>query len=603
MRLNLFWKLGFAFFALLIAVLLPVDFYAERALRRNYDRAGFDQLAAVARIALANPPQASSLATPSFAPADGAALRVWVAKMAASNVRVTVIASDGQVLADSQSDPRTMENHANRPEVRDAFAKGDGQSSRHSVTVDNNLLYYAVRLSVPGGPPAVLRFALPLQTVDQELWEFRRRLWLASVVMLLVTGIVSLLISQSFSSRVERLQMFSRRVAEGDFRPIEADRSGDALDSLAVSLNQTAAQLDRTIQTLTEERNLSSAILGSMVEGVAVVNASERLLFSNAGFTDILGLDVAPQSGRALVEVVRQTELIEAVRDVLKGEPRVETEIVTGTLRQRFFAATVASVRAAETSGAVIVLHDITELRKLERVRRDFVANVSHEFKTPLTAIQGFAETLLAGALDDPQNRLRFLDIILEHSRRLARLTDDLLKLSKMDADRLELEICRLSVSQFVESCIETTQRPAAEKNLRISVNLQQPIPDIAADRRRLAEVLQNLLDNAMQYTPAGGQIIVSASADGSEVTFTVSDTGIGIPRADQSRIFERFYRVDVARSHEVGGTGLGLSISKHLVEVHGGRIWVESEVGQGSRFHFTVPLFDPERNAGRAGR
>lgn len=603
MRLNLFWKLGFAFFALLIAVLLPVEFYAERALQRNYERAGFDQLAAVARIALADPPPASSLATAPSAPADRDALRGWVAKMAASNVRVTVIASDGQVLADSQSDPRTMENHAGRPEVRDAFAKGEGQSSRHSVTVDSNLLYYAVRLNIAGGSPVVLRFALPMQTVDQELWEFRRRLWLASVVMLLVTGIVSLLISKSFSSRVERLQMFSRRVAEGDFRPIDADRSGDALDSLALSLNQTAARLDRTIQTLTEERNLSSAILGSMVEGVAVVNASERLLFSNTGFSEILGLDVPPQSGRALVEVVRQTELIEAVRDVLKGEPRVETEIVTGTLRQRFFAATVASVRAAETSGAVIVLHDITELRKLERVRRDFVANVSHEFKTPLTAIQGFAETLLAGALDDPQNRLRFLEIILEHSRRLARLTDDLLKLSKMDADRLELEIRRLSVSQFVESCIETTQRPATEKNLRISVNLQQPIPDIAADRRRLAEVLQNLLDNAMQYTPAGGQITVSASADGAEVTFTVSDTGIGIPRADQSRIFERFYRVDVARSREVGGTGLGLSISKHLVEVHGGRIWVESEVGQGSRFHFTVPIFDPERNGGRPGR
>ena len=601
MRLNLFWKLGFAFFALLIAVLLPVDFYAERALRRDYERAGFDELAAIARIALANPPQTSSL--PPSNPEASASLRRWVAKMAASNVRVTVINADGQVLADSQSDPSTMENHAGRPEIRDAFAKGDGQSGRYSVTLRRSLLYYAVGLPVAGGAPVVLRFALPLQTVDQVIGEFRRRLWLASLVMLLVTGTASLLISRSFSDRVYRLTKFSLRVAEGDFRPIEADRSGDTLDSLAVSLNQTAAQLDHTIRTLTEERNLSSAILGSMVEGVAVVNASERLLFSNGGFAEILGLDLPPKSGSALVEVVRQTELIEAVRGVLKGEPRVETEIVTGTLRQRFFAATVASVRAAETSGAVIVLHDITELRKLERVRRDFVANVSHELRTPLTAIQGFAETLLGGAIDDPQNRLRFLEIILEHSRRLARLTEDLLMLSKMDADRLELEIRRLSVSQFVESCIETTQRPAAEKDLRISVNLPQHLPDIAADRRRLAEVLQNLLDNAMQYTPAGGQILVSASANGTEVIFTVSDTGIGIPRADQSRIFERFYRVDVARSREVGGTGLGLSIAKHLVEVHGGRIWVESEVGQGSQFHFTVPIFDPERAASRPTR
>jgi two-component system phosphate regulon sensor histidine kinase PhoR len=295
--------------------------------------------------------------------------------------------------------------------------------------------------------------------------------------------------------------------------------------------------------------------------------------------------------------------LIEAVRQVLKGEPRVQAEIVTGTLRQHFFAVTVASVRAADTSGAVIVLHDITGLRRLERVRRDFVANVSHEFRTPLTAIQGFAETLLAGALDDPQNRIHFLQIILEHSRRLARLTEDLLKLSKMDADRLELEIRRLSVSQFVESCIETAQRPAREKDLNLSVKLPERLPDIAADRPRLTEVLQNLLDNAIQYTPSGGQIRVSAAADGNEVTFTVSDTGIGIPRSDQPRIFERFYRVDVARSREVGGTGLGLAIAKHLVEAQGGRIWVESEVGRGSQFHFTVPVFEPERAASRLGQ
>jgi two-component system, OmpR family, phosphate regulon sensor histidine kinase PhoR len=593
-QLNLFWKLGLAFLALLLSVLLAVDFFAERALRSDYERKGFEQLAAIAHIAQAHPPQwlPSSVGQPE----DISSVLDWVAQWASSGVRITVITADGRVLADSQSDAKTMGNHADRPEIQDALSKGEGRSMRRSVTLNRDLLYYAVRKDYPGGNPIVLRFALPVATVDDVLSSFRHRLWLSSFFILVIAGIVSLLLSRSFTHRVERLKEFSRRVAEGDFRPLPRDGSGDALEALGLSLNRTAARLDRSIRTLTEERNLSSAILGSMVEGVAVVNGTERLVFANRGFAEILGLDVPPTSGSALVEVVRQTELIEAVRRVLSGEPRVESEIVTGTLRQRFFAATVAAVRAQEATGAVVVLHDITELRKLERVRRDFVANVSHELRTPLTAIQGFAETLLGGAIDDPQNRGRFLEIILEHSRRLARLTEDLLMLSKMDAERLELEFSRIGVAQFIESCVETVQHRASERDLRISVNMPQRLPDIAGDRRRLAEVLQNLLDNALQYTLSGGLIMVSAEAAEDEVVFTVSDTGIGIPRADQPRIFERFYRVDVARSREVGGTGLGLSIAKHLVDAHGGRIWVESEVGRGSQFHFSVPIFDPER-------
>jgi len=598
-RLNLFWKFAFAFLALLVSVLLAVDFFAERALRADYQRTGFERLSAIARIAQARPPQWSP-ASPGH-PEDLAPLREWVAQFAASGARVTVITAEGRVLADSQSDPQIMENHATRPEIIDAMTNGAGRSIRHSVTLKRDLLYYAVRQDTPSGFPIVLRFALPRETTDEILSSFRRRLWIASFFILLVAGGIALFLSRGHTDRVERLKEFSRRVAEGDFHPLPQDGSGDALEALGLALNRTAARLDRTIHTLTEERNLSSAILGSMVEGVAVVNNAERLMFANPGFAEILGLDVPPTPGSALVEVVRQTELIEAVRQVLGGEPRVQSEIVTGTLRQHYFAITVAAVRAGDTTGAVVVLHDITELRRLERVRRDFVANVSHEFRTPLTAIQGFAETLLAGALDDPQNRTRFLEIILEHSRRLARLTEDLLVLSKMDAERLELEIQQLHVSQLVESCLETAQRRATEKNLRISLNMPQHLPDIAGDRRRLAEVLQNLLDNAIQYTLSGGQIILSAETAEGEVILTVSDTGIGIPKADQPRIFERFYRVDVARSREAGGTGLGLAIAKHLVEVHGGRLWVDSEVGQGSQFHFSVPLFDSQHPSPRS--
>ena len=598
MRRKFFWRLSLTFLALLWSVLLAVDFLAERALRTSYENDSYRELQALSRVVRVQRLPLTSV--PPKTPEETAALNQWVADASSSGARVTLIAADGQVLADSESVTDTMENHAGRPEVQAAMQQGEGRSIRTSVSVKRALLYYAFREYLPGGTPVIIRLALPMEGLDEPLGRFRANLWIGSLLIFLLAGAAALLMSRSYSDRVERLREFSRRVAEGDFRPLPSDGTGDTLEALGSSLNQTASRLDRTIRTLTEERNLSSAILGSMVEGVAVVNGAERLVFTNPGFASILGLDVPPVSGSSLLEVVRQTELIEAVRRVLAGEPRVEAEIATGTLRQHFFAATVASVRAGETSGAVIVLHDITELRKLERVRRDFVANVSHEFRTPLTAIQGFAETLIAGALDDPQNRGRFLNIILEHARRLARLTEDLLKLSQMDADRLELEIRPVKVAQLVESCYETARHRAAEKELFLTLDLSDGLPDVAGDPRRLQEVLQNLLDNAIQYTLPGGKIVLSAVSRDDEVVFTVADTGIGIPTADQPRIFERFYRVDAARSREAGGTGLGLAIAKHLIEVQDGRIWVESEIGEGSKFHFSVPLFDPERVATR---
>ncbi|HKV06249.1 MAG TPA: ATP-binding protein [Candidatus Acidoferrales bacterium] len=590
MRARLFWKLGLTYFALLLGVLLAVDFYSSGVLRRDHLRSADDKLASLLQIAQARPPRLD----------DKTELRAWTEWLGRSGARVTVIDNTGLVLADSQHDPDTMENHSNRPEIRQAFAAGEGQSVRHSATLGRDLVYRAVRYQVSGAAPFVIRMALPLAQVDASVAELRRRIYGASFVILLLGGLISLVSFRLFASRIERLKDFSRRVSQGDFRPMPAEGPRDELAELAEALNETAAWMDRTIQSLSGERNRSSAILRSMAEGVVVIDAEERLVFCNRAFSEILNLDAEVIEGRPVIEAVRNSDLLGLIRRALRGEEGLRSDIATGIVQQRSFSVTAAPVPGMDAgvasdkpSGAVVVLHDVTELRRLERVRHDFVANVSHEFKTPLTAIQGFAETLLSGALEDPRNNRRFLEIIREHAARLAGLTDDLLKLARIEAGKLEVEFVPVGVLELVERCVETTLLKASRKQIALETQVPQGLPAVRGDPSLLRDVLQNLLDNAVQYTPEGGRICVSATADAREAVIKVTDTGIGIPLADQERIFERFYRVDAARSREAGGTGLGLSIAKHIVEAHGGRLWVESEVGRGSTFSFSISLAD----------
>jgi two-component system phosphate regulon sensor histidine kinase PhoR len=589
-RARLFQRSALTFLALLLAVSLGLDLYATRLMRRQAMDAGFAELAALGRVAEA-----------AFPPSDdSAAPLARVSEIASAGVRAAVIASDGRVIADSGNDAETGQNQAGQPEFQQALSQGEGRSVRRSLASDRDFLYLARRHSPssqggssPGatdGPAVVLRLALPVAAVDQTIAGARRRLWTASLLLLLVSGSVTLLVSRSVSLKIRRLEEFSRRVARGDFEPLEMTSGGDELDDLARALNETATRLAETIRVLTEERNRSAAILGSMIEGVAVISPQERIIFSNRAFSQILGLEAITIEGRPLLEVVRQSDLLAIIKKALLQQEHVSSEVVVGTVRPRSFAVTAAPVHATGPSGAVLVLHEISELRRLERVRQDFVANVSHEFRTPLTAIQGFAETLLAGALDDPAHRQHFVQIIRDHSARLARLTEDLLKLSRIEAGQLVLEFRPVSVYGLVDSCVETARLKAAQKQLAVEVRLPEGLAHVRGDSNRLQEVLQNLVDNAVQYTPPGGRVEVSAANEGNKVAVTVSDTGIGIPQAEQERIFERFYRVDAARSREAGGTGLGLSIARHIVEAHGGRLAVESAVGEGSRFHFSIP-------------
>jgi two-component system phosphate regulon sensor histidine kinase PhoR len=600
-RARIFWKIGLTYLALLVGVLLAVDFYSAEVLRREYIRKTNEELTSLLNLGRTRPPAIDDLSQ----------LRSWVEWMSQSGARVTVIDSGGKVLADSLQEPETMENHSDRPEVQQAFANGQGQSLRSSTASGRQTVYQAVRYQSPSGLPVVIRAAKPLTSLDVALSELRRRLLFASLVIFLIGLIASLMISRIFSARVERLTEFSKRVAEGDFRPLSGDNSSDEIAELGASLNETARRLESEIRLLSGERNRSSAILRSMVEGVAVIDAHERLVFCNRAFSEILNIDSKSSEGRPLIEVVRNSELTGLIRKALDGEEGLQSDIVTGIVLQQSFSVTAAPVKALEPtaglsnasgpsaailpaqkpSGAVVVLHDVTELRRLERVRQDFVANVSHEFKTPLTAIQGFAETLLGGALEDPKNNRRFLEIMRDHANRLARLTDDLLKLARIEAGKLELEFSPVGVIEFVERCAETALMKASRKQITLDIEIPPGLLPVRGDASLLRDVLQNLVDNAIQYTPPGGRIRVSARVNSNEVVIEVADTGIGIPLIDQERIFERFYRVDAARSREAGGTGLGLSIAKHIIDAHNGRLWVESTVGEGSRFSFSIPL------------
>jgi len=585
-RARLFWRLGLTYLVLLAGVLIVVDSYSARVVRSHSIRSANDQLVSLMHLAEARLPDVG----------NDPELHAWTEWMAQSGARVTIIDASGQVLADSANSASDAEKPADWPEVQQALVNGTGRS----VDSARELVYRAQRFQPASGSPIVIRLALPLAQIDLSLRELRQRLLVASLITLLLGIAISLIFARIFATRVEHLRDFSRRIATGDFHPWLAVGPRDELSDLADSMNQTAAHLDREIRLLSGERNRSSAILRSMVEGVAVVDAQERLVFCNRAFSEILNVQSVTSEGSPLIEVVRSSELIGLIRKALHGEEGLQSDIEIGIVQPLSFSVTAAPVKALDSdrnvpadkpSGAVVVLHDVTELRRLERVRQDFVGNVSHEFKTPLTAIQGFAETLLAGAIDDPKNNRRFLEIIREHAARLARVTNDLLKLARIEAGKLELEFFPVGIQELIESCEETTLLKASRKQISFKMEVPAALPSVRGDASLLHDVLQNLLDNAIQYTPPGGCVVVGAAADSREATITISDSGIGIPLADQERIFERFYRVDAARSREAGGTGLGLSIAKHIVEAHGGRLWVESAVGQGSKFSFSIPL------------
>ncbi len=538
-------------------------------------------------------------AAPGRPPAGSEAQAIAARYAVALGARVTVIGVDGVVLADSARDVervREMENHAARPEVRSALAGGVGSDVRRSRTLDVAMLYVAIPLEGPSRPRGVIRLAVPLAELERASAAVRRTVELGAALAIAAALGVGLFVSRRVTRPVTRMRAIAQRMARGELDQRVPVHGGDEVAELGRALNQMSAALREKVESVEAQRAEVAAILERMVEGVIALDERGRILVMNPGARAILGLGegaaASPVEGRPLLEAVRQKalfDLVEACRGGA-GADACQGEIELGPPVGRLVRAhAVAVPLARQRVGTLLVLHDVTDLRRLERVRAEFVANVSHELRTPLTAIKGYVETLLDGALEEPANARPFLETAHRHAERLGRLVDDLLQLSDVEMGRVVLALEPVELREAADGVVAVFDGPATRK--RVGLVNEVPSDLIArADRDRLSQILVNLVDNAVKYTPDGGEVrLLGRRLDG-QVEVAVADTGIGIPSTDLPRITERFYRVDKARSRALGGTGLGLAIVKHLVHAHGGELTIESELGKGTTVRFTLP-------------
>ncbi len=509
------------------------------------------------------------------------------------NSRITVIDLEGVVLADSEKNQQelvSLENHLNRPEVYQALKDGLGQEIRYSSTLKMDMLYIALPIKQKDSVVGVLRLALPLTSVQKVLAAVRQAIIVSLFFTLGLAFLLGSVLAKAVISPINRIIRVSSKFAQGDFTRRIFYSSPDEIGQLALTLNNMAQEIEEKMREISTKNQHLEAIFNSMVEGVIVTDASERIVSINHAIEELFEVKVSQAQGRFLLEGIRNSDIYGLISGVLKNAEFISKEISLAMPQQKTLEVNVSPVfEQGKVTGAVAVIHDMTQIKRLETMRRDFVANVSHELKTPLTSIKGFVETLLDGALEDKENSVDFLKIVNNHVDRLNSLIDDLLELSHLESKEMALQKERLKLAQLVKEVILGFKSQAAKKKVEIKSDLL-PEAEIYADPGKIQQVFTNLIHNAVKYNKEGGFIRIYSEDLDDKIKVIIEDSGSGIPVKDIPRIFERFYRVDKARSRQLGGTGLGLSIVKHIVELHGGAVGLESTEGLGSIFFFILP-------------
>lgn len=503
-------------------------------------------------------------------------------------VRVTVLLENGRVIGDSDENPALMENHRNRPEVR-AAAKGvPTPVVRYSSTVRKRLLYMAVPVKINGQTEMFVRVAMPLSEIDRAMRTIIRRISVAGVFVSILAGVFAYGVARRLTQPLKEMRDGALRFAEGDLSYKLPVTGSEEMEALSVAMNQMAAQMDDRIKQLYSERNTRLAVFESMTEGLLAVNKSRVVVELNRAAGTLLNIDIEQTKGQPLETRVRNTELHRLLTEAMNQDTPVEGEIQLNGESMRILKVRSSALRnpAGDRIGGLAVIQDITRVRQLEQMRQDFVANVSHELKTPITSIKGFVETLQDGADADPAARSRFLGIIAKQAEHLNAIVADLLLLSSIEHQTLEHQVSleALPLRPVLESAVEVCNVQAAEKEVTVTIScLDELMAQISP--HLLEQAVTNLVDNAIKYSEPKSTVVITAAIEGPNVIIDVQDNGRGIEQRHLERLFERFYRVDKGRSRQLGGTGLGLAIVKHITLAHGGRITVKSTLGEGSTF------------------
>jgi two-component system phosphate regulon sensor histidine kinase PhoR len=587
MRLALRWKISLAFTLLTAAVFACLWAYLLSAVQRHTTDESRDGLLAQARLA------AKALPRPWE---QGPEVQRVVQDLdERSGARITLIDEDGTVVGDSRHDPAGMENHADRPERLEALDQGWGSELRYSETLGLDMLYVAVALTDEGRRPSVLRLALPLTAVRDASIQLRHILLVTFLVAVALVWLVSLWTAGTLTAPVQRLVDMARRIGRGDLQARVREPASGELAELTDVFNATAERLAELVTSSEREARYYEAILEQMSDAVVVVDERERVQFINATFVRLFGVDDEDIRDRYLTQIARSYELSVMLTRALEQGAVQRDEVRVLYPETRILAAAVTPLLGPEgkTVGAVALVRDVTELRRMDEVRRDFVANASHELRTPVTGIKALAEAMQSGALEDPEKGPRFLQQILDAADRLTLLLDDMLTLTRVERGPEFVDPEPVIVAEALAEAAAHMEPSAMAKGVALRTEVGED-DQVHADSASLQTVLINLVDNAVRHTPADGEVVLSghAVAEGYEVR--VTDTGAGIPEEHISRIFERFYRVDPGRGRDSGGTGLGLAIVKHIAEAHGGRVDVRGTPGAGTTFSVFFPAPQP---------